>query len=340
MNTGVSVIICCHNSEDRLPKVLESLGKQADVDQLRWEIIIVDNASTDNTRGIIKKYLEEHPLPVKVVSEPEPGLSYARGTGMKAAQYDFICFVDDDNWIHERYIAKVHEILVRHADVGLCGGRGIPAFETTAPDWFETFQNAYAVGPQWTSSGYMTDEINRLYGAGMTLRRSAWHALESNGFSYHLTGRKGKSLSSGEDSELSVALQLAGYRLWYEPSLTFFHYMPAVRLNYAYLKNLFRAFGRADVVITVYYSFFNEFSYLKKKVIRNYYLCFIYNVYSLFKLLGNFLFSGGNKTNRMRRKLNLVRGLSRTIEHGRMVRRYKYLVASIEGSKWIADTRT
>lgn len=339
MNTGVSVIICCHNSENRLPKVLDALSNQEGMDQLRWEIIIVDNASTDDTQGTVKEYLERHPLPIKVISEPKPGLSFARHAGMKSSQYEFVCFVDDDNWIHERYIATVHEILVRHHDVGLCGGRGIPVFETTPPDWFETFQNAYAVGPQWSSSGYMTDEINRLYGAGMTLRKSAWHMLESNGFSYHLTGRKGKSLSSGEDSELSVALQLAGYRLWYEPSLTFFHYMPAVRLNYAYLKNLFRAFGRADVVITVYYSFFNEFSSLKKKIIRNYYLCLGYNAYSLVKLLLKLLVTGGSKSNRMRGQLNLLRGLSRMIEQGKMARSYKFLVGSIAGSEWIAENR-
>jgi GT2 family glycosyltransferase len=227
--------------------------------------------------------------------------------------------------------------MINHPDIGLCGGRSAAVFESEPPAWFDDFQNAYAVGPQGTSSGYLDKDINRLYGAGMTLRKSAWDHLEKNGFTYKLTGRKGKKLSSGEDTELCLALQLAGYRLWYETTLTFFHYMPATRLSYASLKKLFRAFGDADVVIAIYHSYLRQHDRLRNTIIRNYLLCLLYDLYKLAKLLFRFLVERQTNIIRMRNHLDLIRGISRTAEQFKMFGKYSGLVKSIGKAKWIND---
>jgi glycosyltransferase involved in cell wall biosynthesis len=335
MNIGISVIICCYNSEKRIEKVLDCLDKQTGIQELNWEILVVDNASTDNTVRIVNDYCLQKKLPLKLIHEPKMGLSYARSAGIKTSKYEFICYIDDDNWINENYISTAYTIMINNRDVGLCGGWGTAVLETEPPMWFDEFQIAYAVGPQGSSSGYLQNTINRLYGAGMVLRRSAWEYLEKNGFAFKLTGRKGKALSSGEDSELSLALQLAGYKLWYEPALTFFHCLPAARLNYAYLKKLFKAFGSADSIIAIYHSYFNVYSKLKNMAIRNYFLCMIYNVYILIKLSYQYFFKSNSKIIRMKNHLNLIRGLSHFYDQIKLFGNYSRLVKSIGGSGWI-----
>jgi GT2 family glycosyltransferase len=220
--------------------------------------------------------------------------------------------------------------------VGLCGGWGTAILETEPPEWFDEFKSAYAVGPQAKTPGYMPNSINRLYGAGMVLRKDAWDYLENNGFTYKLSGRKGKALSSGEDSELAFALQLAGYKLWYEPAMKFHHYIPATRLSYDYLKKLFEAFGRADVVIAIYLSCFNSSGKIKNRIMQNYFLCMVYNLYTLFKLWYRFFAQRDTKIIRMKNYLYIVRGLSKFQEQFRMFGTYSRLVKSIRDSKWIS----
>lgn len=330
MEAGISVIICCHNSVNRLPKVFESLEKQQDLNDIKWEILIVDNSSSDNTFNYVREYATTHDLPIQLMSEPKMGLSYARKTGIDVARYEFICYIDDDNWVSENYISTIYRIMLNNPEIGLCGGQGIPAFDSTPPWWFESFQDAYAVGPQGNNqSGFLMEYPGHLYGAGMTLRKSAWLHLQHHGFSYKLTGRKGKALSSGEDSELSFALQLAGYRLWYEPVLTFYHFMPEGRLNEKYLRKLFKAFGRSDVILTIYQSHFSSFGKIKKFFVQNYLLCLFYNLYGLTRLYLTFLISKKDPVRKMNFKLNLVRSFSKSVEHLTMFGRYAALCRSI-----------
>jgi glycosyltransferase involved in cell wall biosynthesis len=337
MKAGISVIICCHNSKNRLPKVFDCLEKQKDLQDIQWEILIIDNASTDNTAGYVEEYSRNHNLLIVLLQEPRMGLSYARKTGIDAASFELICYIDDDNWVNEKYISAIYHLMMNKSDIGLCGGQGIPAFESTPPWWFESFQNAYAVGPQGNNlSGYMTEETNHLYGAGMTIRKSAWLHLQKNGFSYKLTGRKGEALSSGEDSELSFALQLAGYKLWYEPTLSFYHFMPEGRLNYNYLKKLFKAFGKSDVVITIYQSHFRHFGRLKKLIVHDYFLCLFYNLYGLIKLCFTYLVKKKGPAGKMHYELSIIRSASKFTEHLTMFGSYSTVCKSISQSVHIA----
>ncbi len=333
MEPGVSIILCCHNSEKRLPKVLDCLNNQKNISDISWEILLVDNASTDGTVEIAKRYSTACKLPIRILPESRIGLSFARMTGINASRYDIICYVDDDNWLNDQYIASVYQIMMTHSDVGLCGGYGIAAFENDPPAWFNNFQEAYAVGPQGKEAGYLPGNCSLIYGAGLTLRKSAWLKLENNGFNYILTGRKGKSLSSGEDSELCLAIQLAGYKIWYDPALTFEHFMPSVRLTYAYLIKLFEAFGRSDVILGIYFSEFE--GKLKKMVIQNYFLCLLYYLYALKTPLKNSFLGGRSEIQKMASNLFLKRNLAKIKEHLGWFGKYSSAVKSIGSIKFV-----
>jgi cellulose synthase/poly-beta-1,6-N-acetylglucosamine synthase-like glycosyltransferase len=187
---------------------------------------------------------------MRIIQEPRLGLSYARNRALEESAYEHIVFVDDDNWLDPLWLQTAAEIMDTHSDVAVCGGRNDPVFEQAPPFWMEAYKSNYAVGALKETAG---DAPYPLWGAGLCIRKSAWLQLIANGFAMHLTGRRGSSLSSGEDSELCVALKLAGWRLWFDPNLRLQHHIPARRMNWSYLRRLWRANGEATVLLEAYF---------------------------------------------------------------------------------------
>lgn len=245
---GVSIVICCHNSAKLLPRTLAHLANQQVASGLNYEVIVVDNASTDGTASIAEQtWPKAHRAPLRILTEPQLGLIYARRRGVDEAKHEIVSFIDDDNWICPDWVQLVAEVMSLHPEVGACGGCNEAVCETSPPEWFERHQASYAVGAQWRERGDITQTRGYLWGAGLSVRKTAWRQLIDSGFHSLLVGRQGKALSAGEDAELCFALRLAGWRLWYEPRLRLQHFIMKPRLEWQYLRRLNRGFGVASV---------------------------------------------------------------------------------------------
>ncbi|MCF8275958.1 MAG: glycosyltransferase [Flavobacteriales bacterium] len=250
---GISVIICCYNSENRITPTLEHLFLQKIEFELRWEIIVVDNNCTDNTNELATSLLTSTShVPFKIVSQPIPGLMNAREMGIEYATFNFLLFVDDDNSLCNNYVGSIFTALSTNPSYGMIGGKGIPVIEGKTPDWFPELSYCFAVGDQGVPDNQNIIETELLYGAGMALRYEAIAKIKNAGFQSMLVGRKGASLSSGEDNEIAWALKMAGYKIGYISSLTFNHHLPQGRLNWAYMKKLFYHFGQAKPRLDLY----------------------------------------------------------------------------------------
>lgn len=282
-------MICCYNSENTISEVLEHLFRQKNTGDFPWEVIVVDNASTDRTASMAREAWRRDDVGLKVVFEGEPGLSHARRKGLAIALYPVIVFVDDDNLLCEDYLARAHMIMTSHPDVGLAGGLGIPRTTGDRPGWFKANESAFAVGPQAEGLGYLPAKRTYLHGAGVVMRKEAWERLTTNGFEFLLSGRKGKALSSGEDSELTYAFRLAGYALWYDPGLKFEHMIPDKRLNWSYIVKLAFEFGKAAVVLDLYRVQFNNPRGWDRLKVRNWLISFIICSYNLIRAIPSFL---------------------------------------------------
>lgn len=250
---GLSIALCCHNSTARLSETLAHLARQQVPEEISWEVVLVDNASVDNTSEVaLGLWPKDAPVPLEVVYEPHIGLSHARHRGLLEAKYEFVGFIDDDNRVSPDWVKTAFGVMTEHPDVGACGGLNEPVCEIEAPAWFEKFNFNYAIGPQGDKSGYVKEERGFLWGAGLVIRKSAYQKLLDSGFYYQLTGRKGRMVSSGEDEELTLALRLAGCWLWYEPALKLKHFLPAERLKWKTLRRMHRAFGASTAVFAPY----------------------------------------------------------------------------------------
>ena len=253
---GVSVIICCYNSAERLPQTLTHLKAQKAGSNVPWEVIVVDNGSTDQTKRVAQEnWSKNAPAPLRVVEESRQGLASARHKGFLASKYEFIGFIDDDNWCDLDWVKTAFEVMSEHSEVGACGGLNEAVFEGEIPDWFNDNKAAYAIGPQGKERGYVAEGRNYLWGAGLIVRKSALRSLFDNDFWFFLEGRKGNRILSGEDSEMCFAIRIANWKLWYEPGLKLKHYLPRRRLTLEHLRRLMKSFGMSIVVFEFYRYF-------------------------------------------------------------------------------------
>jgi glycosyltransferase involved in cell wall biosynthesis len=323
---GVSVIICCHNSAILLPETLRHLKEQVVFPDIRWEVIVVDNASTDETsKTAYKNWPNTAPTQLKIIFEPRLGLSIARHRGIAESTYEFIVFLDDDNRVDPNWMNIAYEIMVSHLEVAAAGGLNKAVCESEPPEWFHRFSHYYAIDKQGDKTGYVCDSRGFLWGAGLVLRRSAYEELAENGFIFLLSGRKGDRLDAGEDSELCLALRLAGWKLWYDERLRLEHYLSKNKLNWTRLRKMVRGFGRSSIVLDAYYYFLMD----KKPFLMT---SLLVRLFSDLKLLvdfcGFFIFKAFLSSNeRGERALKLEYKLGRFLEIIRInVKQYKNFV--------------
>ena len=258
MENGISVIVCCFNSSSRLQPTLEHLYRQKKIPAELWEVVIVDNASSDDTAAkasaIWNSFTSVKPA-FKIVFEEKAGLSSARSRGIQESRFNFLVFCDDDNWLNETYLVDALAIMSASPDIGALGGKGSPVFESEEPPHF--WKNQYhvlAVGSQWHTPGDITEERGVLYGAGLVLNKAAYNQLiEKFNFNFQVSDRIGDNLASSGDHELCLALKRIGYKIFYCDTLTFKHYIPQRRTTISYYKKLFLSFGESDTMLLMYF---------------------------------------------------------------------------------------
>jgi len=332
MNNGVSIIICCYNSSKLLPETIKYICSQKISENIKWEVIVIDNNSFDNTSRIAEKLLNEYKCPAiyKIFSQPDQGLSFARKMGLDNSQYEYILFCDDDNWLDERYIETGFLLLESNKDIGALGGHSEAVIEGDFPEWFLNNKQNYSIGKQSAESGDITWSEGVLWGAGMFVRTSALRELYSDGFKSLLTDRKGNELSSGGDSELCYALRLAGWKIWYDERLLLKHFITKERLNWNYLRKLNRGFGAQKVDFDPYLKIDEKPTGFKQKW-----------QYQVIKLIGKLRGYGLKKLLKFNKTiegdaeiLRIEKSLGRLRELFKIRGEYNKRIISVRNAKW------
>ena len=248
---GISVVVCCYNSADRICKTLHYLSYQQACDNFLYEIILVDNNCSDNTIETAEKFWKSagSPFLLKVVQQPVSGLNFARQKGVDTACFEYIIFCDDDNGLCENYLKRVIDLFEYQHDVAIIGGVGEPEFQCTPPSWFDELKGfGYAIGTEGRTTGY----VDLVYGAGMGIRRSIFQKVVSSCESFVLTDRIGNALSSGGDAEICILTSRAGFKIYLDTNLCFKHFIAASRLKWSYYLRLRKAFGIAAAYLEIY----------------------------------------------------------------------------------------
>lgn len=256
MDTGISVIICCYNSSSRLTETLKNLAMQKVPDGILWEIILIDNASTDATARIARQEWDKFsnvPLRLTILEESRPGKNYAFRTGISASKYAYILTCDDDNWLSSGYVARAYQIMESDTSIGALGGHGTFEPEQPAATEIMSYATYYVNGSQSNAASR-----HWVYGAGSVYRKSVLTGLFHKGWQQITVGRKGNSLICGEDVELCFAIYLSGYKIVADNRLLFKHFVPKQRQKMSYINKLSYGHGYTNVLLNGYYSILNN----------------------------------------------------------------------------------
>ena len=244
-----TVAICTYNGAARIGYVLESLVNQTlPADQ--WEILVVDNASTDSTVEVCEGWRDRLPVPLHIVREERQGLSYARECAGQNARGEIICFLDDDSPAERDWLACAVQAFADRPQAGCLGGKVKPIWESEpTPLTLDVCIFAHAICDHGDAPFRYTGVSDGPVGAGLCIRSDILNRiyLESQ-LSNSLTGRKGTSLSSGEDTALGIVVGQMGYERWYVPSLHIHHRIPAHRTSFDYLLRLYAGIGRGQAM--------------------------------------------------------------------------------------------
>ncbi|MGE9269975.1 MAG: glycosyltransferase [Verrucomicrobiales bacterium] len=244
----LSVCICTYNGEKRIPLVIRAL-KEQDFDCEDWEVIIVDNASTDETLNVAKKLIsEELECRSKVVLERNPGLSHARSCAANEAQGDVVCFLDDDNIPARDWVSSVSSAFCKFENAGVIGGKVLPRWEVPPPPLAEAVAPfALAICDLGDKEQRIDHEGGGIVGAGMCIRTKLLREIYNDPKSpARVTGRIGNNLMSGEDLVISILAREKGWECWYVPSMSINHCLPASRTTKEYLLRLYDGIGRGQ----------------------------------------------------------------------------------------------
>ena len=211
----------------------------------RWEMLIVDNSSTDDTADVARSVAESHPRRVRVIVEKEIGLSAARNAGIAATTAPFIAFIDDDAFPEPGWLTGIMEGF-RRPEVMCVGGPVAPIIDGDLPSWFSgrflPYLSVWDLGDAEIDLTY--NEYPR--GANIAYRRSGLDLV--GGFSVHL-GRKGTNLLSCEEIELCLRLERAGFVVLYQPGARVRHLTPVGRMTTDWLYARFFAQGRSEAIV-------------------------------------------------------------------------------------------
>jgi len=261
MVVNLTVAIPTYNGARRLPEVLDPL-QMACQDALRvthratqtpeashsqnfsWEVIVVDNNSTDDTAKVVQAYQANWPqqCPLRYCFEPHQGAAFARRRAFQEANGTLVGFLDDDNIPAPDWVAAAFAFGREHPAAGAYGSRIHGDFEVTPPDNFHRLAPFLAITERGSEpQRYEPSHKVLPPSAGLVVRKQAW--LESVPSQLVLTGRTPGSMLTGEDLEMLSHIQAKGWEIWYNPAMQIDHKIPQWRLKREYLIPFFRGIG-------------------------------------------------------------------------------------------------
>ncbi|WP_294409589.1 glycosyltransferase [uncultured Ruminococcus sp.] len=258
-----SIVICTYNGQKTISQAIDAILALHLYNTHVKEVLIVDNASTDNTKKIIEDYIRKNSK-IKYIYESKPGLSHARRRAVEA-NGDWVIYVDDDNILDQHWLDVLEKVIVAHPDVGVINGAVI-AVPTDVLSLEEEcrlslmYRNLACT--HIGSIDYPAKENKNPMGAGMCIPTHVLREISQEGW-LDLLGRTGENLSSGEDTELCNKVFGKGYTYICDYRMRMQHLIPKSRLSQKNVDRLLEG-----LITSRYQLISSQRYYLLKRIAR------------------------------------------------------------------------
>lgn len=244
MSIKLSAVICTFNRVDHVQLAIESLTSQT-LPADDFEIIVVDNASSDATPDVIGQLLASI-ANLRYVREETMGLSHARNRGIAESRGEIIVFLDDDAVAEPDCLAAHLRAFAQQPAPVATAGRIYLRWPAERPSWVPVSQESYYSGLDLGDSYQLLTFPQYPYGANMAIDRQT--LIDLGGFSVEL-GRIGTNLISGEEKDLFLRIHRLGRRVVYVPDAVVHHHVLEERTEKKWLLRRSLAQGRSDIVM-------------------------------------------------------------------------------------------
>jgi glycosyltransferase involved in cell wall biosynthesis len=237
----VTAVISTYNRCEMLTTALASVLRQQD-QGIRYEVIVVDNNSSDATRQVVENCISQGNPDLRYVFEPRQGSSHARNAGIEAARSDIIAFADDDVRVDPNWIANIKRAFDEHPEVDCVGGKVLPLWNTPPPRWLTRAQWMPLALQDYGNRALSINRNNRLclVSANLAVRRRAFR--EAGMFAPELQRIK-DGIGSMEDAELIERFWETGVECLYVPDLIVKTDVAAERITKTYHRLWHRGHG-------------------------------------------------------------------------------------------------
>lgn len=238
----VTAVLSTYNRCRLLPRALESILNQ-DAGEVRYEVIVVDNNSTDQTRQVVEEFLQRRPPGLTYCFEARQGVSHSRNAGIMKARAPIVAFVDDDVCVSKNWIAEIKRTFDQHPEVDCIGGPVLPEWEQDPPGWLTSEHWAPVALQDYGKEPLYVDRHNQicLLSANFAFRCEVFDRI---GLFAPKLQRVKDGIGSMEDLELLIRFWRAEGVALYTPSLVVLAQIPADRMKKTYHRRWHTGHGR------------------------------------------------------------------------------------------------
>lgn len=265
----LSVGLCVYNKEKEVPRALESLAAQS-IEKDLFEIIIVDNNSTDNTALVVKEFVNAHPeLDIKFVKEMNQGVSHARNRAFAEAKGDYIVYFDDDEVAQKDWLQNFYDSILKHPTAVILAGKVTVKYDDEdfaklADDYIDNWFANYEYGDEeivLTNELLEAKKIDYPIAGNMAVKID--YIKKVNGFDIDL-GRSENLMLGGEETKLTKDAVDSGELVIYTPQSSVNHMVIKSRCSMDFLK--MKHFQQGMTFIRIYYKNVSLFKRFKISV--------------------------------------------------------------------------
>lgn len=247
MSIRITAIICTYNRVQYLKKAIKSLVGQT-LSKDDYEILVIDNGSTDNTREVVLggfSYVQN----LLYFYESAPGLSQARNTGWRKARGRYVAYLDDDAIASSQWLEKILDVFGKtERKIGCVGGKVEPIWEAQRPSWL-TDKMIWGISIlDWSKVPIILGDKEYFIGTNMAFPKDLLEVV--GGFKASL-GRNGDKLLSNEESLLKQQITERGYDCIYHPEINVWHHIPSFRLNKGWFIRRMYWQGVSDAIVKI-----------------------------------------------------------------------------------------
>jgi len=239
----VSAVLCSYNRARFIVKAVDSIFNQ-NFDRSLYEVIVVDNNSTDNTIELLKEYKQQHPdYNFRWVIEENQGVAFTRTRCAKEAKGEIVAYLDDDSIAQPGWLQNIVNFFDENPDVWSIGGKITPYYLTEIPEWYSKY--FFGLVGEFNLGNKTKRLTGQKYpcGANMSFRKKVFEEI---GYFNHELGRRGKGLLATEEKDIYMRILNYGKKVFYLPHVEVLHAVENNKFDKDYVRRHSRGIGGGE----------------------------------------------------------------------------------------------